>query len=178
MKTLQTTNAEEKLTRQILKTNKGLGSMAAEAAKVLADSGISNALSTMIVSAVYDPVNNGRGQSTKSHWFVEALKTSSYGSRLEYIGKNKNALQRFVADMEMINESRDALSTYCSFSFADCFYLSECGILESEAMSLMSELESSCKTTFQAKRILMKAARMVLEEKCATINSAIEFLSE
>ena len=164
------------LSRQILKANPGLAGKAEEAAKVLSDSGISRALGNMIVSAVYSPDNGGRGQATKSHWFIEALKTSSYGNRLDYIGSNKSALQRFVAEMSAIDDSREALASYCSFSFADCFLLAEAGVGESEASAIMSDCESDGKTTYQAKRILMKAARAVISKECATVECAVQML--
>lgn len=166
----------ERLSREILKQNPGLGIKAQEMAKVIADSGISRALSAMIVSAVYAPENKGRGQTTKSHWFVEALKSSSYKDRLEYIGRNKNAMQRFVAEMDAIDDSREALSTYCTFSFSDCFLLSQAGIGESEAMATMSDIEGFGKTTYQARRILMLAARAVINKDCATVGGAVEQL--
>lgn len=165
-----------RLSSQILKACPGLGKKADEMAGVLAESGISRALGNMIVSAVYSPDHAGRGQATKSHWFVAALKTSSYGNRLEYIGSNKNALQRFVAEMSEIDDSREALSTYCAFSFADCFLLSEAGIGESEATAIMADCEADGKTTFQARRILMKAARCVINKECATVEGAVQML--
>lgn len=174
--TKQASDLQKKLHSQILKANPGLGDKASEMADILAESGISRALSLMIVSAVYSPDNAGRGQTTKSHWFVSALKTSSYGNRLNYIGSNKNALQRFVAEMGEIDDSRESLSTYCGFSFADCFLLSEAGISEAEAMAIMADCEADGKTTHQARRILMKAARSVIDKQCATVSGAVEML--
>lgn len=168
------TTATKTIESQILKLCPGLGAAAQASADVIANSGVSRALATMIVTAVYTP-GLGTGQSTKSHWFVDALKSSSYGNRLAYFGSNKNALERFVSEMDAVDNCRETLKSYCSFSFADCFYLSECGIGESEAAAIMADLESDGKTAFQAKRILMKSAKMVLSGECATINSAIEF---
>lgn len=172
----QVSDLRVKLSRQILKANPGLVAAANDMADVLAASGISRALAAMIVSAVYNPIHQGTGQTTKSHWFVAALNTSSYADRLQYIGSNKNALQRFVAEMEEIDNSREALSTYCSFSFADMFLLSEAGVSESEAMAAMADIESLGKSTAQAKRILMLAARAVQQRQVSTINCAIDQL--
>lgn len=170
----QTINLRAKLSREIIKSNPGLGSKALEMAEVLANSGISRALASMIVSAVYDPANRGLGQTTKAHWFVGALKASSYGNRLEYIGSNKNALQRFVAEMEDIDNSREALGTYCSFSFADMFLLAEAGVGESEAMAAMADLDALGKSQFQSKRILMLSARAVQSGQVSTLQCAID----
>jgi hypothetical protein len=163
---------EKKIAKKILLLKPGFGESVWHHAEALADSGLSPTQAMMLVDAIYAPTTaKGGGQAARAGWFVKTIR-ERYGSRLDYIGGNLALFKGFLAHMDEVIENRTALSDIdISFSFHEAMMLDEVGVPPDEVTRVMEDLGVS---KWNAKRIVMKAVRILKDGGAATLEGAIQ----
>jgi len=167
--------AEKRFTKRLLALHPGLGKTAETMAALLSDSGLGTAASAMVLSAVYSSGDlQGRGQSTRSMWFVEAIR-NRYGHRLEMIKNDPKAFESFIYDMGVVTEMRDQLKGEdYSVSFHAAFLLWELGESSDSVIQIAESMESPYKGS--AIKIIVRAAQLVKSGEFSMLETAVREL--
>lgn len=173
--------AEIKISRRILALNPGLAAHSgkvSKAAELLSDSGLAPTVASMVIAAVYSSTDlQGRGQSTRARWFVEAVH-NRYGHRLDMIRNDPKHLESFLYDMEVMSEIRDSLNGEgFSCSFHAAFLLWELGETTESITDLLEELyPSRLAYKGSAMAVVVRAAQLVKAGKFCELATAIQEL--
>jgi hypothetical protein len=169
---------ERRFVRHILKMNPGMGEKTLAIAASLADSGMPPSAGLMLLDAIYKPETaDGRGQGTRTRWFVEAVR-SRYAHRLEKAGTDYKAFRALMGELEEVVEMRDELNNDgYSTSFHAAFVLSEVGLTADEVKVLIFDLlpHLSAYPATQLK-IVVSAAMAVKAGQFSTMEGALRFL--
>jgi hypothetical protein len=169
---------ERKYVKQILRADPGVGEKSLAIAESLADSGFTPAAAAMIIQSVYSSeIALNRGRGTRIKWFTQMVH-NRYGSRLDKIKSDYKAMRAFLADIEEINEMRDALNIEgYGLSYEAAGMLWELG---EDANSIMTMITNHCGYLCgylsSQMSMVVKAAVAVKHGRFSEVETALEYM--
>lgn len=170
-----TSKLQTRLANKIMASHAGIGDKSLEIAQSLVELGLSPAMSSMLLDAVYRPTDAlGRGQATRWKWFNAAVQRR-YRDRLEKIRTNVLSFRNFLAEIDEFVDMRDTFKGEdYSFSYEQCFEFHELNLDAEHCLGILTNLTSAGYSKFQARFFLLSAVNSVKNRRCSDIQSAIE----